>query len=91
LHPVHVNKQNNVIHLLVSVSEEDRETRDIVQTDVHAREPNFVALQVVMREKGRVVIGTKVLRVFLLAVPSPPLPPLSKRGLKLICNLNILD
>ncbi len=35
----------------VQVSEEDRETRDLVQTDVHVREPNFVALQVEMREK----------------------------------------
>jgi hypothetical protein len=37
------------VHL--QVSEEDRETRDLVQTDVHVREPNFVALQVEMREK----------------------------------------
>ncbi len=35
----------------MQVSEEDRVTRDLVQTDVHVREPNFVALQVEMREK----------------------------------------
>jgi hypothetical protein len=43
------------------------------------------------------VIGAKVLRVFLLAIHShlllidltpPPLPPLSKSGLKLFCNVN---
>jgi hypothetical protein len=44
------------------------------------------------------VIGTKVLRVFLLVIHShplqtglnPPLPPPSKIGLKLVCNVNIL-
>ncbi len=43
------------------------------------------------------VIGTKVLRVFLLAIPSttgfyypPPPPPLCKSGLKLVCNVNIV-
>jgi hypothetical protein len=35
----------------LQVSEEDRDTRDLVQTDVHVRESNFVALQVEMREK----------------------------------------
>jgi hypothetical protein len=41
------------------------------------------------------VIGTKVLRVFLLATQSPlltvysPPPPPSKSGLKLVCNVNI--
>ena len=42
------------------------------------------------------IIGTKVLRVFLLAINShlynwfTPLPPLSKSGLKLVCNVNIV-
>ncbi len=44
------------------------------------------------------VIGTKVLRLFLVAVHchltnrlySPPPPPLSKSGLKLVCNVNIV-
>ncbi len=47
------------------------------------------------------VIGTKVVRVFLIAIhshlyiltnfnPPPPPPPLRKRGLKLLCYVNIL-
>jgi hypothetical protein len=43
------------------------------------------------------VIGTKVIRVFLLAIHSDlyykklfPLPPLSKNGLKLVCYVNVL-
>jgi hypothetical protein len=52
------------------------------------------------------VVGEKVLRVFLFTVTSqcysqsplhapnkftPPPPPLSKSGLKLVCNVNIVD
>ncbi len=38
------------------------------------------------------VIGTKVFRVFLLAIHSHPSPPPlpSKSGLKLVCNVNIV-
>jgi len=53
--------------------------------DTHCTEPKFLD-----------VIGTKVLRVFLLAIHSHlylrilPFPPLSKSGLKLVCNVNIV-
>jgi hypothetical protein len=37
------------------------------------------------------VTGTTVLRVFLHAIHSySPLPPLSKSGLKLVCNVNVV-